>query len=152
TFLIGDYPGFDLARQAAEDIRPQPKITHHDIGVELGSGWPHTIETLSQFNGNIAYSHVPGLGSDAVAVHVHEVTSVKLPDGRNVLVFGSRSHYYARRDIQAVAHVVRTIAASAVTSVVLTNGCGGLSADFIPGTPVLISDHINLTGTTPLVG
>src|SRR5699024_8170430 len=37
-------------------------------------------------------------------------------------------------------------------TVVLTNGSGGLSADFIPGTPVFISDHINLTGTTPLVG
>lgn len=152
TFLIGDHPGFDLARQAAEAIRQQLRITHHDIGVVLGSGWAHTIETLGQINGKVAFAEVPGLGSDGVAGHVQEVTSVKLPDGRNVLVFGSRSHYYARRDIQAVAHVVRTIAASGATTVVLTNGSGGLSADFIPGTPVLISDHINLTGTTPLVG
>src|SRR5699024_12705438 len=88
---------------------------------------------------------------DIYTLSLHDALPI-LPDGRNVLVFGSRSHYYARRDIQAVAHVVRTIAASGATSVVLTNGCGGLSADFIPGTPALISDHINITGTTPLVG
>ena len=152
TFLNGDHPGFDLARQAADAIHQQLNITRHDIGVVLGSGWAHTIEALGQINGKIAFAEVPGLGSDAVAGHVQEVTSVSLPDGRNVLVFGSRSHYYARRDIQAVAHVVRTIAASGATTAVLTNGCGGLKADFSPGTPVLISDHINLTGATPLVG
>src|SRR5699024_1242234 len=61
-------------------------------------------------------------------------------------------HYYASRDTQAVAHVVRTIAATGAATVVLTNGCGGLDPQLQPGTPVLISDHINLTGTTALVG
>src|SRR5699024_3653492 len=145
-------PGFDLARQAAEAIRQQLRITHHDIGVVLGSGWAHTIETLGQINGKVAFAEVPGLGSDGVAGHVQEVTSVKLPDGRDVLVFGSRSHYYARGDIQAVGHVVRAIGGSGAATVVVTNGSGGVGGAFLPGTPVPMSDHNNLTGTTPLVG
>jgi purine-nucleoside phosphorylase len=47
---------------------------------------------------------------------------------------------------------MRTAAAAGVGTVVLTNGCGGLDASWTPGTPVLIRDHINLTGTSPVVG
>lgn len=152
TFLPGDHPGFDLARQAAQVLAERLGVTRHDIGVVLGSGWARTIDALGQVNGEIAFTDIPGLGGDGVAGHVQKVTSVSLPDGRNALVFGSRTHYYANRDEQAVAHVVRTIAASGAVAVVLTNGCGGLDSDLAPGTPVLISDHINLTGTTPLIG
>lgn len=152
TFLLGDHPGFDLARQAAEVLAARLGVTRHDIGVVLGSGWAHTIDALGEINGEISFDDVPGLGGDGVAGHVQKVTSVRLPNGHNVLVFGSRTHYYANRDAQAVAHVVRTIAAAGASTVVLTNGCGGLDAQVAPGTPVLISDHINLTGTTPLVG
>lgn len=152
TFLTGNHPGFDLARQAAEVLANRLGVRQHDIGVVLGSGWAHTIDSLGEINGQIAFSEVPGLGGDGVAGHVQSVTSVRLPNGHNVLVFGSRTHYYSNRDAQAVAHIVRTIAAAGASSVVLTNGCGGLDAQVAPGTPVLISDHINLTGTTPLVG
>jgi purine-nucleoside phosphorylase len=47
---------------------------------------------------------------------------------------------------------VRTAAAAGCRVVVLTNGCGGLNPSWTPGTPVLISDHINLTGASPLRG
>jgi len=151
-FLTGDHPGFDLARQAAEILADKLGIAHHDIGVVLGSGWAHTIDALSDINGEVSFAEVPGLAGDGVAGHVQKITSVRLPTGRNVLVFGSRTHFYANRDAQAVAHVVRTIAATGASTVVLTNGCGGLNPNLQPGTPVLISDHINLTGTTPLAG
>jgi purine-nucleoside phosphorylase len=51
-----------------------------------------------------------------------------------------------------VVHGVRTAAAAGATTVVLTNGCGGLNLAWGPGTPVLVSDHINLTATSPLEG
>lgn len=151
-FLDGDHPGFDLARQAADVLTDHFGVARHDIGVVLGSGWAHTIGALGDINGELSFADIPGLGGDGVAGHVQKVTSVRLPNGNNVLVFGSRTHYYANRDAQAVAHVVRTIAATGASTVVLTNGCGGLDPQVAPGTPVLISDHVNLTGTTPLVG
>lgn len=151
-FLTGNHPGFELARQAANVVRETFGIHQHDFGVVLGSGWAHTIDALGQINGELAFDQIPGLGGDGVSGHIQKVTSVQLDNGRNVLVFGSRTHFYTNRDTQAVAHVVRTIAAAGASTVVLTNGCGGLDAALEPGTPVLISDHINLTGATPLHG
>lgn len=151
-FLIGDHPGFELARQAAGVLAERFGTPRHDLGVVLGSGWAHTIDALGEVTGEVSFDQIPGLGGDGVAGHVQKVSSVTLPDGRKALVFGSRTHFYANRDAQAVAHVVRTIAATGASTVVLTNGCGGLDPAVLPGTPVLISDHLNLTGATPLVG
>src|SRR5439155_19840655 len=52
----------------------------------------------------------------------------------------------------AVAHGVRTAVAAGCKTVVLTNGCGGLRDGMRPGQPVLISDHLNLTATSPIIG
>ena len=71
---------------------------------------------------------------------------------RYALVLGSRTHYYEGRGVRAVVHGVRTAAAAGCSTVVLTNGCGGLNPAWPPGTAVLISDHLNLTGTSPLEG
>ncbi len=51
-----------------------------------------------------------------------------------------------------MVHGVRTAAATGASTIVLTNGCGGLNAAWAPGTPVLIGDHLNLTATSPLEG
>jgi len=151
-FLVGDHPGFALAREAAAVLTDKLGVQRHDIGVVLGSGWAHTLDSLGQIIAEVPFNEVPGLEGDGVAGHVQKITSVQLPNTRRALVFGSRTHFYAHRDVQAVAHVVRTIAAAGAEVVVLTNGCGGLDPQLAPGTPVLIADHINLTGVTPLVG
>jgi purine-nucleoside phosphorylase len=67
-------------------------------------------------------------------------------------VLTGRTHYYEGRGVAQVVHGVRTVAAAGASTLVLTNGCGGLQRDWGPGTPVLIRDHINLTGASPLVG
>ena len=54
--------------------------------------------------------------------------------------------------MRPVVHTVRTAAATGCDTMVLTNGCGGLHPEWAPGTPVLISDHINLTAHSPLEG
>ena len=77
--------------------------------------------------------------------------SVRAGD-RQLLVFLSRTHYYEGKGVEAVVHGVRTAAAAGCRAIVLTNGCGGLKESWTPGTPVLISDHINLTGRSPIVG
>jgi purine-nucleoside phosphorylase len=69
-----------------------------------------------------------------------------------VLVVGARTHLYEGHGVGAVAHGVRTAAAAGCRAVVLTNGCGSLVPEWGPGTVVLLRDHLNLTGTTPLRG
>jgi len=67
-------------------------------------------------------------------------------------VFLGRTHLYEGLGVAAVVHAVRTAAAAGAGTAVLTNGCGGLRESWQPGTPVLISDHLNLTGRSPVVG
>ena len=79
--------------------------------------------------------------------------SVAIGDtGRRALVYGTRTHFYEGKGVRAVVHGVRTAAAAGCSTIVITNGCGGLNPDWAPGTPVLISDHINLTAASPIEG
>ena len=86
-----------------------------------------------------------------MAGHAGTIRSVEA-NGKRCLVFLGRTHLYEGRGVEAVVHHVRTAAAAGCRTLILTNGCGSLRAHWKPGTPVLISDHINLTGSTPLRG
>ncbi len=96
-------------------------------------------------------TEVPGFAPPAVAGHAGRVRSVAVGE-RRVLVMLGRTHLYEGRGVAPVVHGVRTAVEAGCRVVVLTNGCGGLDPSWRPGTPVLISDHINLTGRSPLVG
>lgn len=144
---------FDLARRAADVIAGRSGIDHHDIALVLGSGWSGAAELIGETVAEIPAVEVPGFHAPAVAGHVPLMRSVRIGDTRRTaLVLGSRTHYYEGRGVRAVAHGMRTAAATGCTRVVLTNGCGGLDPDWRPGQVVLIRDHINLTGASPLEG
>ena len=84
--------------------------------------------------------------------HGGVVRVVRTAAGRLAALFTGRTHFYEGKGPDAVVHGVRTAAAAGAKRLVLTNGCGGLNPAWAPGTPVLIRDHINLTGATPLHG
>ncbi len=146
---------YDLAQQAAARVADLTGVARHDIALVLGSGWLPAAEMLGETTAEIDATDVPGFGAAAVAGHSGKIRSVRVPgdDGdRQLLVFLSRTHYYEGRGVAAVVHGVRTAAAAGCRAIVLTNGCGGLKETWAPGTPVLISDHINLTGRSPILG
>ncbi|MCA9134995.1 MAG: purine-nucleoside phosphorylase, partial [Planctomycetales bacterium] len=87
----------------------------------------------------------------AVAGHGSTVRSIANGDQR-VLAFMGRVHCYEGHHPNVVAHAVRTAVAAGCRTVVLTNAAGGLREGMRPGQPVLIRDHVNLTGRTPLLG
>jgi purine-nucleoside phosphorylase len=96
---------------------------------------------------------VPGFHVSGVPGHSGSLRSVTIEaSGKRALVLGARTHFYEGLGVRAVVHGVRTAAAAGCRTVVLTNGCGGLRETWTPGTPVLISDHINLTATSPIEG
>jgi purine-nucleoside phosphorylase len=71
---------------------------------------------------------------------------------RRVLVFLGRVHLYEGHQPDTVVHAVRASIAAGCQTLILTNAAGGIAADYEVGQPVLISDHINLTGRSPLTG
>ena len=146
---------FALAQEAAERLAELTGVERHDIALVLGSGWSGAADLLGETVADIPADEVPGFRAPTVAGHGASIRSVRIDDDgepRHVLVLGSRTHYYESRDVRAVAHGVRTAAAAGVGQLVLTNGCGGLDPALLPGTPVLIADHINLTGASPIEG
>lgn len=143
---------FDLARQAAEALRERTGVQNHRIALTLGSGWGGAADLLGETVAEVPAHEIPGFSKPALEGHVGTLRSIRLADGRHALVIGARTHYYEGRGVRAVVHGVRTAAAAGASTMVLTNGCGGLNPDWAPGTPVLISDHLNLTGRSPLEG
>lgn len=142
----------DVARAAAAELRQRTGIEYLDIAMVLGSGWSAAADLLGTPVGSVAAADLPGFRPPVVAGHRGEIRVLRTPNDRLVGVFGARTHYYEGLGVAAVAHGVRTAAALGATTLVLTNGSGGINPDIAPGTPVLISDHLNLTGATPLQG
>lgn len=151
---------YDLAAEAAARLAELTGVDRHDVALVLGSGWLPAAEALDPTGENtteISVTDLPGFAASAVVGHSGKIRSIRLPgvdgaDDRHLLAFLSRTHYYEGKGVPAVVHGVRTAAAAGCRAIVLTNGCGGLKETWTPGTPVLISDHINLTGQSPIVG
>ncbi|MGI6786908.1 MAG: purine-nucleoside phosphorylase [Gleimia sp.] len=143
---------FEIAKEAAEYIAERSGVPHHDIALVLGSGWGGAADLIGETVAEIPAHEVPGFSAPVVEGHVGITRSIKVASGKHALVLGSRTHFYEGRGVRAVAHGMRTAAATGAKVAVLTNGCGGLNPQWMPGQPVLIRDHINLTAASPLEG
>ncbi|MEV8273857.1 purine-nucleoside phosphorylase [Microbacterium sp. NPDC077184] len=143
---------FEVARVAAADIARLTGVEQHDIALTLGSGWGKAAELIGETTATFPATEVTGFSAPALAGHAGTIRSILTPQGRRVLVIGARTHFYEGHGVRRVVHSVRTAAATGVTTMVLTNGAGGIKAGWKAGQPVLISDHINLTAASPLEG
>lgn len=141
-----------IATAAADAVREAAGVPSADMALVLGSGWNAAADTLGETIVTIPLGDLPGFAPPVVAGHGGELRVVRIASGKVAAVLTGRTHFYEGKPVAQVVHGVRTAAALGATVIVLTNGCGGLNPDWAPGTPVLISDHINLTGATPLVG
>jgi purine-nucleoside phosphorylase len=144
---------FDVAKAAATVIAERTGAASHDVALVLGSGWGQAADLIGPTVATVDNADVPGFHAAAVAGHSGSMRSVSIGDtGRRALVYGTRTHFYEGRGVRSVVHAVRTARAAGCSTIVLTNGCGGLNPAWGPGTPVLIRDHINLTAASPLEG
>ncbi len=147
---------FVVAREAAEVIAQRTGVASYDVALVLGSGWGGAADLLGEEVARLDAHEIPGFTAPAVVGHHGTIRSIRFvaDDGatKHALVLGSRTHLYEGRGVRRVVHGVRTAAAAGVSTLVLTNGCGGVDPAWGPGTPVLISDHINLTAVSPLEG
>lgn len=143
---------FDVAAEAASQIAKRTGINSHRIALTLGSGWAKAADLLGETVAEIPADEILGFSRPAVEGHVGTLRSIALADGTHALVIGARTHFYEGHGVRRVVHSVRTAAAAGATTLVLTNGAGGIKPHWAPGTPVLISDHINMTASSPLEG
>ncbi|MGV0038596.1 purine-nucleoside phosphorylase [Mycobacterium colombiense] len=140
-----------LARRAAEVVAERTGIAEHDVAIVLGSGWRPAVAALGTPTAVLPQAELPGFRPPTAVGHTGELLSMRIGAHR-VLVLVGRIHAYEGHDLCHVVHSVRTACAAGVRAVVLTNAAGGLRSDMAVGEPVLISDHLNLTARSPLVG
>jgi len=141
----------NLAEEAAKTLLARTGEDAHDVAVILGSGWRPAADELGDPATEIPMADLPGFTAPTVAGHGGTIRALRVAD-RRVLVLLGRTHYYEGLGVPPVVHGVRTAAAAGCRTIVLTNAAGCLRDGIPVGSPVLISDHLNLTATSPLVG
>lgn len=146
---------YALAHEAARELKAKTGHDAFDVAVVLGSGWRPAADVLtSQADGDVQefpMANLPGFLPPTAEGHGGTIRAAVI-GGKRVLVLLGRTHAYEGHELWRTAHAVRTAAAAGITNLVLTNAAGGLIEGMSVGEPVLISDHINFTAKTPLVG
>ena len=120
------------------------------IGVVLGSGLGAFADELTEST-EIPYSEIPGWPRSTAVGHAGKLVIGKLGD-LEAAVMAGRAHLYEGNSPDQVAFGVRVLGRLGVRSMVFTNAAGGINLTLERGGLVLISDHINLQGSNPLVG
>ena len=121
-----------------------------EVGIVLGSGLGGLADDLEDATA-IPFADLPGWPAATAPGHVGRLLVGRLA-GRPVVMLQGRFHLYEGNDPGLVVQPVLLFHALGARVVILTNAAGGLDPSFGPGTLMLMSDHINLTGKTPLLG
>jgi len=140
-----------VAAESAAQIRVRTGVDEHDVAIVLGSGWAPAVDELGDPVAVVPMAELPGFSPPTAEGHDGQMLSMRIGDHR-VLVFVGRIHAYEGHELRHVVHPVRAASAAGAHTIVLTNAAGSLREDFVVGQPVLINDHLNLTGRSPLVG
>jgi purine-nucleoside phosphorylase len=145
-------PGpYQAAQASAARLAELTGVARHDVAVVLGSGWAPAADALGSTVAEVPLDALGGFPPPTVGGHSPAARSVRAGDG-HALVFLGRVHLYEGHDVATVVHGVRTAVAAGCRVVVLTNAAGGIREGYQVGQPVLIADHLNLTGRSPLGG
>jgi purine-nucleoside phosphorylase len=140
-----------LAQAAAERLAALSGVPRHDALVVLGSGWGPASDAFGAPVATFDMTDLPGFVAPVAEGHRGTVSSYDV-GGVATLVLAGRTHLYEGLGLDPVVHGVRTAAAAGCRTAVLTNANGSLRTDWEVGRVVLVRDHVNLTGTSPLTG
>ena len=140
---------YDRVRDAVDAIRSRVREIPR-IAIVLGSGLGDFAGTL---NGGVSmpYEELPHWPASKIMGHEGRLV-VGTKRDRTIAALAGRSHAYEGHDMATVTFAVRVLGVMGVKTLILTNAAGGINTGFAAGALMVIDDHINLTGTNPLVG
>jgi len=146
---MGEAP--DHAARTARELARRTGVDHHDVLVILGTGLAPAAGQLGAAGPSIPLANLPFFPRYTAAGHHAQGWSVPMGD-KMVLVFAGRCHAYEGIELSEVVHPLRTGIAAGCATVILTAAVGGIRDDLHTGSIVVVSDHLNLTGRSPLSG
>lgn len=140
----------DALRELVSAVEQQLGPVRAPLGIVLGSGLGGLADVIEDAR-SVPYARLPHLAASTVVGHAGQLVTGKW-QGRDVVVLAGRIHRYEGHDFEQVAMPVRLLAALGVGTLIVTNAAGGVNTRLHPGDLMLISDHINLQGGSPLTG
>lgn len=135
--------------EAASYIASRSSI-RPEIGLILGSGLGVLADSMEEAV-TVDYSDIPHFPVSTVEGHAGELLLGKI-GGRPVLLMKGRFHMYEGYQGETVTFPIRVMKKLGITGLLVTNAAGGVNTSYEPGDLMLISDHLNMTGTNPLIG
>ncbi|MFZ5943438.1 MAG: purine-nucleoside phosphorylase [Bacillota bacterium] len=121
-----------------------------EVGLILGSGLGVLADEIDEPT-YIPYDTVPNFPVSTVQGHAGRLVIGKL-SGMPVVVMQGRLHYYEGYSMDKVTFPIRVMQGMGIKKLIVTNAAGGINLNYMPGTIMLIKDHLNLMGTNPLIG
>ena len=137
------------SQAALSHIRAQIGDAPVRAGIILGSGLGHLTEAVDGVA--FDYDALPGFPHAGVSGHTRKLVIGTL-EGVRVAVFGGRAHYYENGQADAMRVPLEVLAGLGAETLIATNAAGSFRADIPPGNLMLLSDHINFSGRSPLIG
>ena len=138
-----------MIQEAAEFVRSRGFDGHFDAAFVLGTGLGPLVDEVGDAV-SLAYADIPHFPKSGVSGHAGKLVAGTL-EGKRVLLFQGRAHYYETGDAGAMRLPVAFVQALGVPVFVATNAAGSVRADIRPGSLVAINDHLNLSGANPLL-
>jgi len=132
-----------VINRAASSFVPQ-------VGMVLGSGLGPFADQVNAV-ASISFDELPGFPQAGVGGHAGRLVLGHVGNTR-VAVLQGRAHYYEHGQADAMAVAIQTFKAMGCEALVLTNAAGSMVTDAGPGSVMLLTDHINMTGVSPLFG
>lgn len=120
------------------------------VGLVLGSGLGGLVDEVSD-PVRIPYGDLPGFPHSGVTGHAGQLVAGSL-SGTPVIMMAGRAHYYEHGNAGAMRPALEVLKGIGVTTLMLTNAAGSLEPDMGPGSVMMITDHINFSGSNPLFG
>ncbi|WP_200410878.1 purine-nucleoside phosphorylase [Virgibacillus salexigens] len=136
--------------QEAKDFISSKTNIIPEVGIVLGSGLGSLADEIEDAV-TIPYEDIPFFSKSDAAGHANELVIGRL-EGKKIVAMKGRYHYYEGYSLDEVTFPIRVIKALGAKNLIITNSCGAVNTDFNPGELMLITDHINLVGTNPLIG
>lgn len=140
---------YEQVQSAAELIRSKSK-TLPATAVVLGSGLGGFSSSVDRAT-SITYSEIPYWPASNVIGHEGRLVLGEVA-GRRIAALSGRAHFYEGHELRTVTFATRVLGALGVKTLILTNAAGGINSGFAPGDLMVIDDHINLLGSSPLTG
>ena len=120
-----------------------------EIGIVLGSGLGEIADRFREFA--IPYSKIPGFAKSTISGHKGQLVFAQI-NGKKVVMMQGRNHYYEGHSMQDITYPIKVMKKLRVKTLIITNAAGAINKSFRPGDLMVITDHINLMGSNPLIG